>query len=135
MWRLQNRLTYTGAGTIEFLLDESKEFFFIEMNTRLQVEHPITEMVYGVDLVKEQIRVAQGEQLSWKQSDLKPKGWSVECRVCAEDPQKNFQPAPGQISSVRLPGGLGVRIDGCVYNGYEIPIFYDPMICKLGYLG
>lgn len=124
-------IDYVGAGTIEFIFDnKTKEFFFMEMNTRLQVEHPITEMVTGVDLVQEQLFVAAGRKLSFKQADITQKGHSIELRICAEDPV-NFTPSPGKIRRCRLPQGPFVRVDGYAYPGYEIPIYYDPMIAKL----
>jgi acetyl-CoA carboxylase biotin carboxylase subunit len=122
---------YTGAGTIEFLVDESLNYYFLEMNTRLQVEHPITERVTGIDLVKEQIKIAEGRKLEFSQNDLSQKGHAIECRIYAEDPDNNFMPSPGKIYKISEPLGLGVRTDGYVYEGYEIPIFYDPMISKL----
>lgn len=122
---------YVGAGTIEFLVDKHRNFYFLEMNTRLQVEHPITEEVLGVDLVKEQIKVAEGKPLRLRQEDLKQRGHAIECRICAEDPQNNFMPSPGIIKQITEPNGLGVRIDSYVYEGYEIPVYYDPMIGKL----
>lgn len=122
---------YSGAGTIEFIVDENLHYYFLEMNTRLQVEHPITERVVGVDLVKEQIRVANNEVLSLKQDDLKQKGHAIECRIYAEDPDRNFMPSPGIIKHITEPHGLGVRCDGYVYEGYEIPLYYDPLISKL----
>jgi acetyl-CoA carboxylase, biotin carboxylase subunit len=122
---------YLGAGTIEFIFDNiTKEFFFMEMNTRLQVEHPVTEFVTGIDLVHEQIHVALGEPLSFKQEDVKQRGHSIELRICAEDPE-TFAPAPGKIRRCRTPQGPFVRVDGYAYPGYEIPIYYDPMIAKL----
>lgn len=124
-------VNYHGAGTIEFIVDDNLNYYFLEMNTRLQVEHPITERVVGVDLVKEQIKVAQGEKLTLKQEDLEQLGHAIECRIYAEDPQKNFMPSPGVIKHITEPLGLGVRHDGYVYEGYEIPIHYDPMISKL----
>lgn len=124
-------LGYTNAGTIEFLLDKHGNFYFIEMNTRIQVEHPITEMVYGVDLVKEQIRVASGERLSLKQEDLVPNGHAIECRVNAEDPEHDFRPSPGQVINYLAPGGIGVRVDSAVYPGYKIPPYYDSMVAKI----
>ncbi len=124
-------VNYTGAGTIEFLVDNNLNYYFLEMNTRLQVEHPITERVTGVDLVKQQIRIAEGQELEFKQKDLSQKGHSIECRIYAEDPDNNFMPSPGKIYKISEPLGLGVRTDGYVYEGYEIPIFYDPMISKL----
>jgi len=122
---------YEGAGTCEFLVDSERNFYFLEMNTRLQVEHPITEMVTGVDIVKEQIRVAAGEILSIRQEDVKQTGHAIECRVYAEDPERNFMPCPGVVTSLRVPGGPGVRDDSGVYAGFEIPIYYDPIISKL----
>jgi acetyl-CoA carboxylase biotin carboxylase subunit len=123
---------YTNAGTIEFLLDERGEFFFLEMNTRLQVEHPITEMVTGIDLVAWQIRIARGEKLTLNPEDLlTPRGHAIECRIYAEDPENGFMPSPGRIHSLRVPQGPGVRDDSGAYEGGEVPIFYDPMISKL----
>jgi acetyl-CoA carboxylase, biotin carboxylase subunit len=122
---------YIGAGTIEFLADADRNFYFLEMNTRIQVEHPVTELVTGLDLVKLQIRVAAGEPLPFKQEDLYQRGWALECRIYAEDPNTGFAPAPGKIQTMNLPDGPGIRIDGGVYPGAEVPIFYDPMICKL----
>jgi acetyl-CoA carboxylase biotin carboxylase subunit len=124
-------IQYVGAGTIEFIFDnKTKEFFFMEMNTRLQVEHPVTELVTGYDLVKEQINVAIGKPLSFKQSDIKIKGHAIELRICAEDPV-TFTPHPGKIRKYRTPRGPFVRLDDCAYPGYEVPIYYDPMIAKL----
>ena len=122
---------YEGAGTVEFLLDENKNFYFLEMNTRLQVEHPVTEMITGVDLVKEQIKVARGEKLSFTQEDLKIQGHSVEVRVYAEDPTNNFLPDIGKLVTYQRPQGLGVRVDDGFEEGMDIPIYYDPMISKL----
>ncbi|OFY87062.1 MAG: acetyl-CoA carboxylase biotin carboxylase subunit [Bacteroidetes bacterium RIFCSPLOWO2_12_FULL_35_15] len=122
---------YVGAGTVEFLLDENKKFYFLEMNTRLQVEHPVTEMITGIDLVKEQIKVARGEKLSFKQEDLKIHGHSVEVRVYAEDPTNNFLPDIGKLVTYQRPQGLGVRVDDGFDEGMDIPIYYDPMISKL----
>ncbi|HPI85303.1 MAG TPA: acetyl-CoA carboxylase biotin carboxylase subunit, partial [Bacteroidales bacterium] len=124
-------VNYSGAGTIEFIVDESLNYYFLEMNTRLQVEHPITERVVGVDLVKEQIRIANNEVLALKQEELKQRGHAIECRIYAEDPDRNFMPSPGVIKHITEPHGLGVRCDGYVYEGYEIPLYYDPMISKL----
>jgi len=120
---------YRNAGTIEFLY-ENGEFYFIEMNTRLQVEHPVTEMISGVDLVREQIRVAAGLELSFKQEDLEIHGHAIECRINAEDPE-TFVPSPGKIKEYHAPGGLGVRVDSGIYTGYSIPPYYDSMIAKL----
>jgi acetyl-CoA carboxylase, biotin carboxylase subunit len=122
---------YEGAGTIEFIVSDSLEYYFLEMNTRLQVEHPITERVVGVDLVKEQINIANGLPLSFKQEDLKQNGHAIQCRIYAEDTDHNFMPQPGVIKHITVPLGLGVRYDGYVYEGYEIPMHYDPLICKL----
>lgn len=122
---------YSGAGTVEFLLDENRKFYFLEMNTRLQVEHPVTEMITGIDLVKEQIRVARGEKLSFQQSDIKINGHSVEVRVYAEDPTNNFLPDIGKLVTYRRPQGTGVRVDDGMEEGMDIPIYYDPMIAKL----
>jgi acetyl-CoA carboxylase, biotin carboxylase subunit len=122
---------YTGAGTVEFLLDENRNFYFLEMNTRLQVEHPVTEMITGIDLVKEQIRVARGEKLSFTQEDLKINGHSLEVRVYAEDPANNFLPDIGRLVTYRRPQGTGVRVDDGFEEGMDIPIYYDPMIAKL----
>lgn len=122
---------YHGAGTIEFIVDDNLNYYFLEMNTRLQVEHPITERVVGVDLVKEMINIANGFPLPFKQEDLKQNGHAIECRIYAEDPDNNFMPSPGKIQHITEPLGLGVRHDGYVYEGYTIPIYYDPMISKL----
>jgi acetyl-CoA carboxylase biotin carboxylase subunit len=122
---------YEGAGTVEFLLDENKNFYFLEMNTRLQVEHPVTEMITGIDLVKEQIKIARGEKLSFAQSDLKIIGHSLEVRVYAEDPCNNFLPDIGTLSTYKRPQGLGIRVDDGFEEGMDIPIYYDPMISKL----
>lgn len=124
-------VNYEGAGTIEFIVGDDLQYYFLEMNTRLQVEHPITERVVGVDLVKEQINIANGSPLPFKQEDLKQTGHAIECRIYAEDVKNNFMPCPGQIRHISEPLGLGVRHDGYVYEGFEIPIFYDPMISKL----
>jgi acetyl-CoA carboxylase biotin carboxylase subunit len=124
-------VNYIGAGTIEFLVDKYRNFFFLEMNTRLQVEHPITEEVVGIDLVNEQIRIAEGKILSIKQEDVKQRGHAIELRICAEDAAMNFMPSPGTIKKIIEPNGIGVRIDSYVYEGYEIPMHYDPMISKL----
>lgn len=129
--RAAKAVHYESAGTIEFLLDKEKNFYFMEMNTRIQVEHPVTEMVSGVDLMKEMIRVAAGEPLSVKQEDIHLQGHAMECRINAEDPAHHFRPCPGVIEAIHLPGGNGVRIDTAAYNGYEIPPFYDSMIAKV----
>jgi acetyl/propionyl-CoA carboxylase alpha subunit len=124
-------VNYYSAGTIECLMGPDRQFYFLEMNTRLQVEHPVTEMVWGVDLVKEQLRIARGEKLSQRQSDLTPAGHAVECRIYAEDASRKFAPSPGLIRDIDLPQGPGVRNDNGVYAGYTVPIFYDPMLSKL----
>src|SRR5688572_12764574 len=127
---------YVGAGTVEFLVsDVDRSFYFLEMNTRLQVEHPVTELVTGIDLVKEQIRVAFGEPLSFTQDDVRMNGHAIECRVYAEDPENNFMPSPGRITRLRVPHGPGVRDDGGVYEGAEVSIYYDPMISKFAVWG
>ena len=122
---------YESAGTIEFLLDQSGEFYFMEMNTRIQVEHPVTEFVSGVDLIKEQIRIAAGEPLSVQQKDIEIRGHAMECRINAEDPERHFMPCPGRITDLHLPGGNGIRVDTAVYNDYAIPPYYDSMIAKI----
>lgn len=123
---------YTGAGTIEFIYDyQNRKFYFMEMNTRIQVEHPVTEMVTGVDLIKEQIKVASGEKLNYSQEDVTFSGWSIECRINAENPEKNFMPSAGKINMYLPPGGLGVRVDSAAYPGYMIPPYYDSMIAKV----
>jgi len=124
-------VNYTGAGTVEFILDENLDFFFLEMNTRLQVEHPVTELITGLDLVKEQIKIARGEVLSFSQEDLKINGHAIELRVYAEDPQHNFLPDIGMLKTYRTPKGNGVRVDDGFEEGMEIPVYYDPMIAKL----
>ena len=122
---------YSNAGTIEFLVDKNKDFYFMEMNTRVQVEHPVTESVTGIDIIKEQIKIASGETLSYKQKDITFTGHSMEVRINAEDPSKNFMPCPGKITDLHLPGGNGVRIDTAIYPGYTIPPYYDSMIAKI----
>ncbi len=125
-------VNYSNAGTVEFIVDKNFNFYFLEMNTRLQVEHPITEMVTGIDLVKEQILIAEGHKLSFTQEDIKPRGSSIECRIYAEDPFNNFAPSPGRIIEYVPPaGGIGVRDDSGVYEGFEVPVHYDPLISKL----
>lgn len=124
-------VNYSGAGTVEFLLNHDGNFYFMEMNTRIQVEHPVTELVTGVDLVKEQIKVAAGEKLTLTQEDIKIDGWAIECRINAERPDKNFMPSPGKINFYLPPGGAGVRIDSACYQGYTISPFYDSMVAKL----
>ena len=124
-------VNYENAGTIEFLLDKDKNFYFMEMNTRIQVEHPVTELVSGIDLIKEQIRVAAGEPLSVSQEDIQIKGHAIECRINAENPKKHFMPCPGRITNVHIPGGNGVRVDTHIYNDYKVPANYDSMLMKL----
>ena len=124
-------VNYENAGTIEFLMDEDFNFYFIEMNTRIQVEHPVTEMVTGLDLIKEQIKIAQGEKLSYSQEDINLSGHAIECRINAENPSKNFMPCPGEITYVHFPGGNGVRVDSAIYSGYKLPTNYDSMIGKI----
>jgi acetyl-CoA carboxylase biotin carboxylase subunit len=122
---------YRNAGTVEFLLDQSGQFYFLEINARIQVEHPVTEMTTGIDLVREQIRLAAGDPLGFSQGDIRPRGWAMECRINAEDPQRNFRPSPGVIEVFRPPGGFGVRVDSHLYQGYELPSYYDSLIAKL----
>ncbi|NJL99942.1 MAG: acetyl-CoA carboxylase biotin carboxylase subunit [Synechococcaceae cyanobacterium SM2_3_2] len=129
--KVAKAINYTGAGTIEFLLDKTSNFYFIEMNTRIQVEHPVTELVTGLDLISEQIRIAQGYPLSFRQKDIELRGHAIECRINAEDPDHDFRPHPGQISAYLPPGGPGVRIDSHVYTDYVIPPYYDSLIAKL----
>ena len=122
---------YTNVGTIEFLVDKNKNFYFMEMNTRIQVEHPVTEMVTGLDLIKEQIQIASGEKMKYKQRDINFNGHSLEARINAENPYKNFMPCPGEIKELHIPGGNGIRIDTAIYPGYKIPPTYDSMIAKI----
>ena len=124
-------VNYHCAGTIEFLLDEKNNYYFMEMNTRIQVEHPVTEYITGIDLIKEQLRICSGQELTINQEDLKHTGHSIECRINAEDPDKNFTPCPGKITNYQLPGGPGIRIDSAAYHDYTIQPFYDSMIAKL----
>jgi acetyl-CoA carboxylase, biotin carboxylase subunit len=133
--RAAKAVGYVSAGTVEFLADAKRNFYFLEMNTRIQVEHPITELVTGIDLVKEQIKIAAGEPLGFTQRDLAQRGAAIECRIYAEDPANGFAPAPGRIESLRFPAGPGVRIDTGVYAGAEVSIYYDPMIAKLAVWG
>jgi pyruvate carboxylase subunit A len=123
-------VNYEGAGTVEFIFSAGK-FYFLEANTRIQVEHAVTEMVTGIDIVKEQIKIGLGLPLGTKQDDVKVNGWAIECRINAEDPGNNFAPAPGKLRGYRSPGGIGVRVDSGVHDGYEIPALYDSMISKL----
>lgn len=129
--KLARHVQYTGVGTIEFLVDSDRNFYFMEMNTRIQVEHPVTEAVTRVNLIQEQIKSAAGEVLALKQSDIVFSGHSIECRINAEDPHHNFRPSPGTITSLHLPGGQGVRIDSAIYQGYSIPPYYDSLLAKL----
>ena len=129
--RAAKAANYVSAGTIEFLLEENEKFYFMEMNTRIQVEHPVTEWVTGIDLIKEQIMIASGETLKIRQEDVKLQGHAIECRINAENPCKNFRPSPGRISTLHLPGGQGIRVDTGIYSGYEIPPYYDSMLAKL----
>ena len=129
--RLAGKVGYRGAGTVEFLVDARGDFFFMEMNTRLQVEHPVTELITGVDIVKEQIRIAAGEKLTRTQKQVHFDGHAIECRITAEDPKRNYAPSAGIIESVHFPGGPGIRVDSHIYAGYETPPYYDPMLAKL----
>ncbi|MCB7129000.1 MAG: acetyl-CoA carboxylase biotin carboxylase subunit, partial [Candidatus Brocadiales bacterium] len=130
--RMAKAVSYSNAGTVEFLVDkDGGKFYFIEMNTRLQVEHPVTEMVSGIDLVKEQLRIASGEQLGYKQKQIVLNGVAIECRIYAEDPDNGFRPQPGRISVYSVPGGNGVRVDSHVHQGYMVPPYYDSMLGKL----
>ena len=122
---------YANAGTVEFLVDKDLNFYFMEMNTRIQVEHPVTEWVTGIDLIKEQIKIADGQRLKLQQKDIKTTGHAIECRINAENPEKNFRPSPGKITDVHFPGGEGVRVDSAIYTGYEVPPYYDSMLAKL----
>ncbi len=125
------RLNYHTAGTMEFLVDQDLNYYFLEMNTRIQVEHPITELITGIDLVKEQIKTAAGEPLTLRQEDVVLRGYAIECRINAEDPRNNFFPSPGRITRYQSPGGIGIRLDGCVFGGYEVPPYFDPLLAKL----
>ncbi len=129
--RMVKQANYTNAGTVEFIVDQQDNFYFIEVNARIQVEHPVTEMVTGIDLIKSQIAVASGQALPWKQKHIAQKGASIECRINAEDPTRKFQPCPGRIERLIVPGGLGVRFDSHAYSGYTVPSHYDSMIGKL----
>jgi acetyl-CoA carboxylase biotin carboxylase subunit len=129
--RIGKLAAYTNAGTVEFLMDSRRNFYFLEMNARLQVEHPVTEITVGLDLVKEQIRVAAGERLAYRQEDIHPRGWALECRIYAEDPANNFFPSPGVITHLKVPSGPGVRVDSGSYEGWRVPLEYDPLLAKL----
>jgi acetyl-CoA carboxylase biotin carboxylase subunit len=129
--RIARQINYVSAGTVEFIVDSKGKFYFLEMNTRIQVEHPVTEMITGVDLIKEQIKVASGRKLSFTQNDIKLTGWAIECRINAEDPENGFMPSPGKIEYFYPPGGNGIRIDTHVYAGYEISPYYDSLITKV----
>ncbi|MCS6964693.1 MAG: hypothetical protein NZM16_11680, partial [Thermoflexus sp.] len=129
--RAAQAIGYVNAGTVEFLVDKERNFYFIEMNTRLQVEHPVTEMVTGVDIVKEQIRIARGRKLRYRQEDIRQTGWAIECRITAEDPFNNFMPSTGRIVTLAEPTGPGVRVDSGVYEGCEITPYYDSLIAKV----
>ena len=122
---------YSNAGTIEFVVDKDNNFYFLEMNTRIQVEHTITESITGIDLIKEQIRLAMGEQLGYNQSDVEVRGHAIECRINAEDPANQFMPSPGLITAYHPPGGIGIRVDGYLYTGYTVPPHYDSLVAKL----
>jgi acetyl-CoA carboxylase biotin carboxylase subunit len=124
-------VNYFNAGTVEFLVNRNDDFYFMEVNARIQVEHPVTELVTGKDLIKEQIRLSSGEELGYTTEDLRPRGWAIECRINAEDPDRNFSPSPGVIKEYHPPAGFGVRLDSHLYQGYELPIFYDSLIAKL----
>jgi len=128
---IARQVGYRSAGTVEFMLDGDGRFYFLEVNTRLQVEHPVTEMVTGLDLVAEQLRVAEGRELSFGDAPPEPRGWSIEARIIAEDPTRNFLPSVGRIERVQFPQGPGVRNDSGVYRGYEVPVFYDSLLSKL----
>ncbi|HJZ13485.1 MAG TPA: acetyl-CoA carboxylase biotin carboxylase subunit, partial [Acidobacteriota bacterium] len=129
--RSAREIGYTNAGTMEFLVDGEQNFYFLEMNTRLQVEHPVTEMVTGIDIVKQQIKIAAGEALPFTQKDVTFKGAALECRIYAEDPDRNFLPSPGRILALSVPGGPGIRDDSGIYGGFEVSIHYDPLLSKL----
>ena len=129
--RIAKAIGYESAGTVEFLMDEAGNFYFMEMNTRVQVEHPVTEMVTGIDIVKEQIRIAEGEPLKYRQQDIEIRGHAIECRINAEDPERDFAPNPGEIKALYFPGGPYIRVDSHIYSGYKIPPHYDSLIAKL----
>jgi acetyl-CoA carboxylase biotin carboxylase subunit len=129
--RLILQANYTNAATVEFIVDKEGKYYFIEVNARIQVEHPVTEMVTGVDLIKSQLRIAAGEPLPFSQEDIKSTGHAIECRINAEDPARNFQPSPGRIERLIVPGGYGVRFDSHAYSGYTVPPYYDSMVGKV----
>jgi len=133
--RAARAVNYVNAGTIEFLLDQDKNFYFLEMNTRLQVEHPVTELVTGVDIVKEQLRIASGRRMRYTQDDIRVRGWALECRITAEDPYNDFLPSTGRVTAIYEPGGPGVRVDSGIYEGFEVSLYYDPLIAKLAVWG
>jgi acetyl-CoA carboxylase biotin carboxylase subunit len=129
--RMIKQANYHNAATVEFIVDQNDQFYFIEVNARIQVEHPVSEMISGIDLIKSQILVASGQPLPFQQADVKPFGAAIECRINAEDPDKNFQPCPGRIEKMFVPGGLGVRVDSHAHPGYNVPPYYDSMIAKI----
>jgi acetyl-CoA carboxylase biotin carboxylase subunit len=129
--RLIQEANYTNAATVEFIVDKDGNYYFIEVNARIQVEHPVTEMITGIDLIKQQILIASGEPLSFKQEDVPQRGAAIECRINAEDPKANFRPSPGKIERLIIPGGFGVRFDSHAHGGYVVPPYYDSMIGKL----
>jgi acetyl-CoA carboxylase biotin carboxylase subunit len=129
--RLIQAANYTNAATVEFIVDKQGNYYFIEVNARIQVEHPVTEMVTGIDLIKWQIRVSAGEKLPWRQEEIRHQGAAIECRINAENPRRNFQPSPGRIDQLVAPGGFGVRFDSHAHSGYVVPPYYDSMIGKL----
>ncbi len=129
--KIAKAVNYTNVGTIEFLVDGEGKYYFIEMNTRLQVEHPVTEMITGIDLVKEQLKIAHGERLNLRQKKIKSEGSAIECRINAEDPNNGFRPYAGKITMCSVPGGRGVRVDSHIYSGYEVPPYYDSLLGKL----
>jgi acetyl-CoA carboxylase biotin carboxylase subunit len=129
--RVAQAVGYTNAGTVEFIVDQKRDYYFLEMNTRLQVEHPVTELVTGIDIVKEQLRIASGKKLSFKQKDISPRGHAIECRIYAEDPYNSFLPSVGKIIRLRLPQGPGIRNDAGIFQGCDVPVYYDPLLAKL----
>jgi acetyl-CoA carboxylase biotin carboxylase subunit len=129
--RIARAANYHNAGTLEFLVDRERNFYFLEMNTRLQVEHPVTELVTGLDLVQWQLRIAAGERLTVRQEDVRWEGSAIECRIYAEDPERQFMPSPGRITRLKEPAGPGVRLDSGIYEGWEVPVEYDPLLAKL----